>query len=85
MNYNILRLDYDTNCTAISINKWNQLMNKSVKANGKKIRALIKKYLPDLYEQLVLDFPNPYEHQCRRTKTHFIYIHSGIEYFLKFN
>lgn len=85
MIYNISRLDYVCDCTCISIHKWNELTKNSVKANGSKIKKLIKKYLPDLYENLALNFPNPYEHQCTRTKTHFIYVHSGIEYFLKFN
>ena len=84
-NYYNVSIDYETNCTAITINKWNQLMNNSVKANGKKIKALIKKHLPELFENLALEFYNPYEQQSKRTKTHFIYVHSGIEYFLNIN
>jgi hypothetical protein len=83
--YSVNGLDYESNCTSINIRKWEKLMQKSVKANGSKIRALIKTHLPDLYEYLALEFFNPYESQSVRTKTHFIYVHSGIEYFLKFN
>jgi len=82
--YEIRTLKYDTDCTRITARKWDSLMEGAVKANGRKIRSLIRKFLPDLYENLALNFYNPYEHQCVRTKTHFVYIHSGIEYFLKY-
>jgi len=83
-NYNIRSLELVDNCTCISKRKWDAYMDGAVKANGNKIRALIKKFLPDLYEELALQFHNPYEHQCKRTETHFIYVWSEIEYFLKF-
>ena len=70
-------------CASIDINKWKELMNNSVKANGSKIRRMIKKQLPELYNELALQFHNPYEHQSVRTKTHLIYVHSMIEYFFK--
>jgi len=84
MIYDIKRLEYECDCTSISIQKWNRLMEDSVKANGSKIKSLIKKHIPSLYESLALNFYNPYQSNSVRTKTHFIYIHSGIEYFLKF-
>lgn len=82
-HYEVSGLKYQANCTSISQAKWNRLMKDSVKANGSQIRKLIKKFLPDLYEELALQYYNPYEHQCKRTETHYIYVHSGIEYFLK--
>lgn len=53
------------------------------KANKLKINNLIKKFLPEFYSQLSLNLPNPYNYF--RTKTHLILVHSGIEYFFKFN
>ena len=70
-------------CADISGRKWDKLMDGAVKANGFKIRGMIKEQLPELYEELSLDFYNPYEQQSQRTKTHLIYVHSAIEYFLK--
>ena len=72
-------------CDSISLPKWESLMKGSVKANGSKIRMMIKNQIPELYKELGLDFNNPYEHQSIRTKTHLIYIHSMIEYFFKIN
>lgn len=43
----------------------------------------IKKEIPNLYNSLALDFPNPYAAQCRSTPTHYILVHSAIEYFIK--
>jgi len=77
------KIELQYTCDSISLNKWNSLMQKAVKANGLKIRAMIKKQLPELYNSLALNFYNPYEQQSQRTKTHLVYVHSGIEYFLK--
>lgn len=70
-------------CTGISIWQWNKYMKGAIKANGSKIRMMIKKQLPDLYESLGLQYRNPYEYQSKRTATHYIYIWSQIEYFLE--
>ena len=43
----------------------------------------IRKELPDLYESLALQYPNPYAGQCRQTLTHYILVHSAIEYFIR--
>lgn len=76
-------IELEHTCVGISIYKHEKLMKGAKKANGKKIRQMIKKQLPDLYRDLSLDFYNPYENQSKRTDTHLIYIHSSIEYFLK--
>ena len=70
-------------CIGISIGKWESLMEGSVKADGSKIRKIIRKFLPSLFDSLALSFYNPYESKCLRTKTHLIYVHSGVEYFIK--
>jgi hypothetical protein len=79
----ITHLELECTCIGISMWKWEALMYKARKANGSKIRGLIKKHLPEVYEALALEYPNPYEHQCKKTSTHLIYVHSGIEYFIK--
>ncbi len=84
MDYdNITHLDYECNCTNCgSIFKWERLMEGAVRANKKMIDRLVKKFLPDLYEELALNFFNPYNYF--RTKKHLVLVHSGIEYFLRF-
>ena len=74
---------YETNCTEISLDKWNELMRGARKASYKKLVGLIKKNLPKLYKELALDFPNPYAEQCKQTKTHYILVSSAIEYFIQ--
>lgn len=73
--------------TCVSINewKWDEYMEDTTKANGSEIRKHIKEHLPDLYIDLGLEFPNPYEHQCRKKKGLFVYVHSSVEYFLEFS
>ena len=76
-------IELEATCLSVSEREWNKLMKGAKKASGLKIRAMIKRQLPDLYESLALSFRNPYEHQSQRTDTHLIYVHSGIEYFLR--
>lgn len=73
---------YDTNCTIVSIDVWNRLMKDAKPCNYKWLVARIKKHIPYLYKDLCLDFPNPYAQQCSKTKTHYILVHSAIEYFI---
>ena len=88
--YNIYSLEYETNCSAISSRKWEKLMEGSTRADTYKINKLVKEYLPDLFISLGFDLKplkdlswfNPYHYY--KTKTHFILVHSSIEYFLKF-
>ena len=81
--YKIKSLKHVASCMNVSRRKWDEYMEGAVKANGRKVRRLIKQHLPKLYTELGLNFHNPYECKCQRTKTHFIYVHSSIEYFLK--
>ncbi len=71
-----------SDCTSITLKQFDFLMEGAVKANGSKIRKMIKKQIPDLYKSLALEYNNPYESNSQRTPTHYIYVHSGIEYFL---
>lgn len=73
---------YDTNCTQVTIDKWNALMKGAQKASYKRLVSRIKKELPGLYTELALQFPNPYADECRQTKTHYILVHSAIEFFI---
>lgn len=81
----IKTLDLIADCTSIGLNKWNALMEGTTKASGETIRKHIRDHAPDLYATLALEYPNPYEQQSRKKEGLFVYVHSGIEYFLKFN
>ena len=67
----------------ISIDKWNELMKGARKCSYKKLIARVKKEIPSLYRLLALEFPNPYADECQQTKTHYILVHSAIEYFIR--
>jgi hypothetical protein len=81
----ISNLSLDSTFEGISMRKWETKMEGTVKANGGLIRKHIKDYLPELYECLALQFYNPYESQCVKKEGLLVYVHSGIEYFLKYS
>lgn len=84
MDYNsISKLSLDCTCVDCGgIDRWERLMEGAVKANKKMINRLVKKFLPDLYENLALNSYNPYTYY--RTDKHLILVHSAIEYFLSY-
>jgi hypothetical protein len=67
-------------CADISLTKWERLMTGAKRMDKRKLNRLVKKELPELYEDLALNLYNPYEYY--KTPTHYILVHSGIEYFL---
>jgi len=73
---------YETNCTCISLDEWNTLMKGVRQCSYKRLVKSIKRELPSLYDDLALQYYNPFEKQCKQTKSHFILVHSGIEYFI---
>lgn len=79
--YQVKNIQYETCCTCIDINTWEELMNGAARANKREINRLVKKYEPAFYDMLALNFYNPYTYY--RTETHFIVVHSAIEYFFK--
>lgn len=84
MNYNAVT-GLELECTCVTCGgpeEWEKLMNGAVTANKRAINRLVKKFLPGLYEDLGLDFNNPYKYY--RTDQHLILVHSAIEYFLTF-
>lgn len=74
---------YECCCEDITFNKWKVLMHGARKCSYKRLISKIKREIPSLYEQLMLDVPNPYAEQCRQTDTHYILVHSMIEYFIR--
>lgn len=84
MDYNNIQ-NLSLDCTCVNCGgpaHWERLMEGAVKANKKMINRLVKKFLPDLYENLALDLYNPYNYY--RTDKHLILVHSAIEYFLSY-
>lgn len=74
---------YECCCEDITFDKWKVLMHGARKCSYKRLISKIKREIPSLYEQLMLDVPNPYAEQCRQTYTHYILVHSMIEYFIR--
>ncbi|RHO63747.1 hypothetical protein DW083_21745 [Parabacteroides sp. AF48-14] len=73
---------YETNCTEITAEQWSELMRNNRKCSYKRLIGKLKRYLSELYDSLCLQYPNPYDGQCWQTKTHYILVHSAIEYFI---
>lgn len=74
---------YETNCTCVTIDEWNALMKGARRCSYKRLVSRIKNEIPNLYKSLALDYYNPWENDCKQTKTHYILVHSAIEYFIR--
>lgn len=71
-------------CVGITQTEWDKYMEGTTKADGRKIRAHIKTHLPELAEDLALQFYNPYEYKSVKKDGLLVYVHSGIEYFFTY-
>ena len=76
-------MELEYTCCEVTLDKWNDLMKGAKPINYDWLKNKIRKHLPDLYEDLYLDCYNPYGLQSKVTKTHYILVHSAIEYFIK--
>ena len=76
-------MELECTCIGIGIDRWNQLMKGNKPLNYEWLRRKVKKHLPELYDSLGLDYYNPYENHTSVTRTHYILVHSSIEYFIK--
>lgn len=76
--------DMELQCTCQDITKqeWDKLMKGHRPMSYQWLKRRIKRYLPHLYNELMLDYYNPYESATYRTKMHYILTHSSIEYFI---
>lgn len=69
-------------CQDITKQEWDKLMKGRRPMSYKWLKRRIKRSLPHLYDELMLDYYNPFEGDTYRTKTHYILTHSAIEYFI---
>ena len=70
-------------CLTITTDRRNELMKNSKPIDYKWLVNKIWKEMPKLYNELALQYYNPYAGQCRVTETHYILVHSLIEYFIR--
>ena len=69
-------------CQDITKQEWDKLMKGRKPMSYQWLKRRIKRSLPHLYDELMLDYYNPFEGDTYRTKTHYILTHSAIEYFI---
>ena len=69
-------------CKDITKQEWDKLMKGRRPMSYKWLKRRIKRSLPHLYDELMLDYYNPFEGDTYRTKTHYILTHSAIESFI---
>ena len=72
----------DATCSGINLAQWKRWMAGATRADKRRIDSLVRRHLPNLYEDLRLDLRNPYVYY--KTLTHLILVHSAIEYFLAY-
>jgi len=68
-------------CADIDIGQWEKLMDGAKRTDERKLNALVKRELPELYDSLFLNLYNPYDYY--HTDIHWILVHSAIEYFIR--
>ena len=72
-------------CVGIGQNAWDKYMKGATRANKKEIVkiALLAGVIDEIEAKLQIKRPhyNPYNHF--KTKTHAVYVHSGIEHFIR--
>lgn len=73
----------EADCSTVSCEQWESLMKGARPLNYEWLKKRIRKHLPRLYDVLSLDYMNPYAEYCKVTKTHYILVHSAIEYFIR--
>ena len=65
------------------MDRWTELMRGARKCSYKRLVSRIKRELPELFRDLSLEYYNPWEEECRQTRTHYILVHSAVEYFIR--
>lgn len=72
-------------CASVKDEEYNNFFKGTKTVSGAKIRKLIEKHIPELYNALGLNFRNPFERQSRVKDNLFIYVHSAVDYFIIIN
>ena len=76
-------MQYETNCSQVTQDEWHSLMRGARKCSYRLLVKRIKEELLMLYNSLCLNLNNPWCEDCKQTKTHYILVHSAIEYFTR--
>ncbi len=76
-------IEYDGCCADIDSDEWERRMDGKRPFPYKKLVKMIKAKYPDMYEQLALQFPNPWEEDTYETPEYYILTHSAIEFFFR--
>lgn len=74
---------YECCCADISQEEWQKKMKGIKPINYRWLVNKIKKHLPLLYNDLALNFYNPWADYCGRTKEYYILVSSATEYFIR--
>ena len=74
---------YVSNCTELRLSEWERLMKGARPCSYEGLVAQILTDEPGIYHSLLLNLFNPYAGQCAETDTHYILVHSIIEYFFE--
>lgn len=68
-------------CYTFSARHVDSLMKGAYKVSYSRLVARVKREYPDLYEEMALNLRNDFEDECCQTRTHYILVWSGINYF----
>ncbi len=80
---NTHEMELECTCMTISADEWAQKMKDARPISYKWLVGKIRKNMPELYDALALQFPNPYDQNCAVNRDYYILVHSAIEYFIR--
>lgn len=69
----------------MSLSELNKYTHGCTKANGAKIRLILKRFFPLMDKELTYDYYNPYEAKSIKKEGTLVYVHSCIEYIFKYD
>ena len=76
-------LQYECCCADVNIEQWTNLMKHKRKCSYRLLVKKIKRDYPNLYNELGLEYHNPYMDKTYSTPTHYVLTSSATEYFFR--
>lgn len=76
-------IEYDGCCADIDSEEWDRRMADARPFPYKRLVSMIKKSYPDIYRDLCLNLPNPFDDDTYETDEYLVLTHSATEYFFR--
>ena len=82
-NDNLPMIEFDATCADITEDEWNRRMKGKRPFSYNTLKKMIKQQYPMLYDELGLDFYNPWQDHTYQTPEYYVLTASATEYFFR--